>query len=94
MQSIKLLGSAQATATNSRTQVGTTPLAGLESSQANRPRLQNNQGRLKVVSIQKYHKKYIDLLVDFEALQKQNQELVLNNDKLELKIKKYDEILG
>lgn len=46
------------------------------------------------VSIQKYHKKYIDLLVDYDEVLNQNNNLKLLNEKLGLKIKKYDEILS
>ena len=42
----------------------------------------------------KYHKKYVDLLIEFEQVQKQNENLTLENAKLVSKIDKYNEILS
>ena len=88
MQSMKLVGVPEASTVVNSNQEKREAIDGSSVRQANK------STRIKVTPIQKYHKKYIDLLVDFEELQKVNQETNLENNKLKLKIKKYDEILG
>ena len=66
MQSIKLVGAPEATAVNDSNQEKR------EATEVSSVRQITKATRIKVTPIQKYHKKYIDLLVDFEELQKVN----------------------
>ena len=66
MQSIKLVGASEASAVISSNQDKR------ESIEGDSVRQTTKATRIKVTPIQKYHKKYIDLLVDFEELQKVN----------------------
>lgn len=66
MQSIKLVGAPEAPAVINGNQEKR------ESIEGSSVRQTAKAARIKVTPIQKYHKKYIDLLVDFEELQKAN----------------------